>query len=71
MKIIKIKKKAQNLYTVTFRERTLFGYKEFDRDVYNWCGYVRYSDDNSYTNLDETIVNLINALNGYEPLEIN
>lgn len=71
MKIKEIQKKGENLYTVTFEKRTLFGKKEIVRDVFNWYGYVKYADDNSYSRMDETIRVLIQNLNGFQPLKVN
>lgn len=72
MKIKEIQRKGENLYTVTFEKRTLWGCKEVVRDVFEWCGMVMYADNDGICHFnDKSIQNLITHLTGNEPLKVN
>lgn len=72
MKIKEIQRKGENLYTVTFEKRTLWGRKEVVRDVYVNDPFVEYVSDGEICHgYYESIQNLITQLNGYEPLKVN
>lgn len=72
MKIKEIQRKGENLYTVTFEKRTLWGRKEVVRDVYDAGMFIKYaSEDEICHGYYQAIKNLITHLNGYEPLKVN
>lgn len=73
MHIKEIKRKGDNIYTVTFIKRRLFRKdKEIIRDVHsNGISFKYCSNNEILYNLSETLENLVKHLNGYEPLTIN
>lgn len=73
MRIKEIKRKGDNIYTVTFIKRRLFRKdKEIIRDVYsNGISFKYCSNDEILVNYSCSLNNLVKHLNGYEPLTIN
>lgn len=73
MKIKEIQRKGENLYTVTFEKRTLWGRKEVVRDVYKDDEDIMYAQSGEYvgSNAEAAILNLIPHLTGNEPLKVN
>lgn len=73
MKIKEIQRKGENLYTVTFEKRTLWGRKEVVRDVYkDGIFFIHYVSTGEICHgYMYSIENLITHLNGYEPLKVN